>query len=46
MPAPRKPLDITAEECRRAFERRMGQAVPWSNDLQDWPEPPPKPPFF
>jgi len=24
------------EECRRDFERYVGQSVPWSNDLTDW----------
>jgi hypothetical protein len=24
-------------ECRRAFERHVGQPVPWSNPLEDWP---------
>lgn len=23
-------------QCRRDFERFVGQAVPWSNDLEDW----------
>jgi Family of unknown function (DUF5906)/Primase C terminal 2 (PriCT-2)/TOTE conflict system, Archaeo-Eukaryotic Primase domain len=23
-------------DCRRAFERHIGQAVPWTNDLKDW----------
>lgn len=26
------PLD----QCRKDFERAVGQAVPWSNDLRDW----------
>ncbi len=25
-------------QCRRNFEAYVGQSVPWSNDLEDWPD--------